>query len=56
MDAKKTGVIPANAEDLWRKDVVAYMRRAEATRDQNTSYLGWLYDEMKARWRGTDDR
>jgi hypothetical protein len=56
MDAKKTGVIPANAEDLWGKDVVAYMRRAEATRDQNTSYLGWLYDEMKARWRGTDDR
>lgn len=56
MEAKKSGVIPANAEDLWGKDVAAYLRRAVATRDQNSSYLGWLYDEMKNRGRGIGSR
>jgi hypothetical protein len=56
MEAKKTGVIPADAEALWGKDTAAYMRRASATRDQNSSYLKWLYDEMRARSRGASGR
>ena len=56
MEGKKTGVIPADAEALWGKDTAAYMRRASATRDQNSSYLKWLYDEMRARSRGASGR
>jgi hypothetical protein len=56
MEAKKSGVIPADAEALWGKETAAYMRRAAATRDQNSSYLKWLYDEMKARSRGAAGR
>lgn len=51
IDAKKTGVIPANADELWGKEVAGYMRRTVATKDQNSGYLEWLYEDMKIRYR-----
>jgi hypothetical protein len=50
LDAKKTGDIPDDAEEIWGEEVAKYMRSAKETRDQNSDYLGWLYDDMKMRW------
>lgn len=51
VDAKKSGVIPAEADALWGKEVADSMRRTIASRDQNSGYLKWLYEEMEARYR-----
>ena len=56
MQAKRTGAIPQNAEQLWGKDVAAALRAAPATRDQGSSYFNWLYDEMKDRYRRSGGR
>ena len=51
VDAKKSGVVPAEADELWGKEVADSIRGTIVSRDQNSGYLKWLYKEMEANYR-----
>jgi len=56
VEAKRTGIIPADAGKRWGNDLAEALSRGRRTDDQGSTYYDWLYDAMNPRRRDAQSR